>query len=110
MLWIDPVLTLVAAVTVPFIAYPIGKIGQKLRRVAISTQEQTGQMASLITESLAGTRIAKTYGLEGYLKGQGRRGLRRGAPPQDEGRQCPRAARPPARGRRRPRGGGACWC
>ncbi len=74
MLWIDPVLTLVAGATVPFIAQPIGKIGKKLRRVAISTQEQTGQMASLITESLAGTRIAKTYGLEGYLKAQGRRG------------------------------------
>ncbi|MBF9233000.1 ABC transporter ATP-binding protein [Microvirga alba] len=70
MLWIDPVLTLVAGVTVPFIAHPIGKIGKKLRRVAISTQEQTGQMASLISESLAGTRIAKTYGLEGYLKGK----------------------------------------
>jgi subfamily B ATP-binding cassette protein MsbA len=70
MIWIDPVLTLVAGITVPFIAYPIEKIGRKLRRVAASTQEQTGQMASLITESLAGTRIAKTYGLEGYLKGK----------------------------------------
>jgi subfamily B ATP-binding cassette protein MsbA len=68
MLWIDPVLTLVAAVTVPFIAHPIGKIGKKLRRVAVSTQEQVGQMASLVSESLAGARIAKTYGLEGYLK------------------------------------------
>ena len=70
MLWIDPVLTLVAAVTVPFIAHPIGRIGQKLRRVAVSTQEQIGQMASLISESLAGVRVAKTYGLEGYLKGK----------------------------------------
>ncbi len=68
MLWIDPVLTLVAAVTVPFIAHPIGRIGQKLRRVAVSTQEQVGQMASLVSESLAGVRVAKTYGLEGYLK------------------------------------------
>jgi subfamily B ATP-binding cassette protein MsbA len=68
MLWIDPVLTLVAGIAAPFFAYPIEKIGRKLRRVAASTQEQTGQMASLITESLAGTRIAKTYGLEGYLK------------------------------------------
>src|SRR5918993_5816416 len=33
MLWIDPVLTLVAAVTVPFIAHPIGRLGQKLKRV-----------------------------------------------------------------------------
>src|SRR5918997_5342029 len=68
MLWIDPVLTLVAGIAAPFFAYPIEKIGRKLRRVAASTQEQTGQMASLITESLAGTRIAKTYGLESYLK------------------------------------------
>jgi len=73
MIWIDPVLTLVAGLTVPFIAWPIEKIGRKLRRVAISTQEQTGQMASLITESLAGTRIAKTYSLEGYLKGKAAR-------------------------------------
>jgi subfamily B ATP-binding cassette protein MsbA len=68
MLWIDPVLTIVAAVIAPFFAYPVNKIGRKLRRVAASTQEQTGVMASLITESLAGTRIAKTYGLERYLK------------------------------------------
>ncbi|MGO4706651.1 ABC transporter ATP-binding protein [Microvirga sp. 2MCAF38] len=73
MLWIDPVLTLVAAVTVPFIAQPIGKIGKKLRRVAISTQEQTGQMASHISESLTGTRVAKTYSLEDYLKNKAAR-------------------------------------
>ncbi len=68
MLWIDPVLTIVAAVIAPFFAYPVNKIGRRLRQVASSTQEQTGVMASLITESLAGTRIAKTYGLERYLK------------------------------------------
>jgi subfamily B ATP-binding cassette protein MsbA len=70
MLWIDPVLTLVAGVTAPFIAHPIGKIGQKLKRVALAQQEQIGAMAALVSESLAGARIAKTYALEGYLKGR----------------------------------------
>ncbi|GJD47313.1 Lipid A export ATP-binding/permease protein MsbA [Methylobacterium crusticola] len=70
MLWMDPWLTLVAAVTVPFIAQPIARIGKKLRRVSTSTQEQVGATASLISESLAGARVAKTYGLEGYLKGR----------------------------------------
>jgi subfamily B ATP-binding cassette protein MsbA len=70
MIWIDPVLTLVAGAAAPFIAHPIGRIGQKLRRVATSTQEQVGAMASLVSESLASARIAKTYGLEGYLKGR----------------------------------------
>ena len=73
MLWIDPVLTLVAAVTVPLVALPIGRIGRKLRRVSTSTQEQIGAMASLVSESLAGARIAKTYGLESYLKGRAAR-------------------------------------
>jgi len=68
LVWMDPVLTLVAAVTVPFVAGPIGRVGKKLRRVSTTTQEQMGATASLISESLAGVRVAKTYGMEGYLK------------------------------------------
>ena len=68
MLWIDPVLTLVAAVVTPFAAYPVARVGKKLRRVASSTQEQVGAMAGLVSESLGGARVAKTYGLESYLK------------------------------------------
>ncbi|GJD75852.1 ABC transporter ATP-binding protein [Methylobacterium goesingense] len=70
LLWMDPVLTLVAGVVVPFVAGPIGRVGKKLRRVSTSTQERMGLTASLITESLQGARIAKTYALEGYLKGR----------------------------------------
>ena len=75
MVWMDPWLTLVAGVTVPFVAGPITRIGKKLRRVSTSTQEQVGLTASLISESLAGVRVAKTYGLEGYLKGRTREAL-----------------------------------
>ncbi len=70
LLWMDPILTLVAAVTVPFVAGPIGKIGKKLRRVSTSTQEQMGATASLISESLQGARVAKTFAMEDYLKGR----------------------------------------
>ncbi|MCJ2034751.1 ABC transporter ATP-binding protein [Methylobacterium sp. J-068] len=72
LLWMDPVLTLVAGVVAPFVAGPIGRVGKKLRRVSTSTQERMGLTASLITESLQGARIAKTYALEGYLKGRAR--------------------------------------
>jgi ABC-type multidrug transport system, ATPase and permease components len=70
MLWIDPVLTLASAVVAPFVAPPIAKIGRKLRRMSTSTQEQVGAMAGLVSESLQGARVAKTYNLEGYLKGK----------------------------------------
>lgn len=72
MLLIDPALTLMAAAVAPFIARPIARIGKKLRRNSTHTQEQIGQMAGLVSESLAGARIAKSYGLEGYLKERAR--------------------------------------
>jgi ATP-binding cassette, subfamily B, bacterial MsbA len=75
LIWMDPVLTLVAGVTVPFVAGPIGRIGKKLRRVSTSTQEQMGATASLITESLQGARVAKTYAMETYLKGRAAQAL-----------------------------------
>lgn len=68
MLWIDPWLTLVAAVVAPFASLPISRIGRKLRRVATSTQEEIGAMASHVSESLAGVRVAKVFSLESYLK------------------------------------------
>lgn len=66
--WIDWQMTLVVVLIAPVIAHPIGRIGKKLRRMANSQQEQTGIMASLVTESLQGARVAKTDGLEPYLK------------------------------------------
>ncbi len=70
MLMIDWAMTLVAAAVAPFVARPVARIGKKLRRNATRSQEQIGQMAGLVSESLAGARVAKTYGLEGYLKGR----------------------------------------
>ncbi|SFJ06919.1 ATP-binding cassette, subfamily B, MsbA [Bosea sp. OK403] len=68
LLWIDWQMTLVVLLIAPIVARPIGRIGKKLRRMAVSQQEQTGVMASLVTESLQGARAAKTDSLEPYLK------------------------------------------
>jgi subfamily B ATP-binding cassette protein MsbA len=68
MLWIDWQMTLVVLLIAPVVARPIGRIGKKLRRMALSQQEQTGLMAGLVTESLQGARVAKTDSLEPYLK------------------------------------------
>jgi subfamily B ATP-binding cassette protein MsbA len=68
LLWIDWQMTLVVLLIAPVLARPIGRIGKKLRRMAASQQEQTGLMASLVTESLQGARAAKTDSLEPYLK------------------------------------------
>lgn len=70
MFWIDWQITLGALLILPIVVPPIERIGRSLRKTARTTQEQTGVMASLVAESLAGVRIAKAYGLEGYLKGK----------------------------------------
>jgi ATP-binding cassette, subfamily B, bacterial MsbA len=73
--YIDPWSTIVAGVIAPFVVPPIARIGKKLRRVSTATQEQIGQMASDVSESLAGARVAKTYRLEAYLKGRAAQGF-----------------------------------
>ncbi len=73
MIWIDPALTLGAAVIAPFVAIPIARIGKKLRRVSTSTQEEIGAMAGMVSESLSGLRFAKAFRLESYLKGRAAR-------------------------------------
>jgi ATP-binding cassette, subfamily B, bacterial MsbA len=73
MLWIDPMLTLAAGIVVPFAAIPVARIGKKLRRVSTATQEEIGASAAMVSESLAGVRVAKAFDLEPYLKGRATR-------------------------------------
>ncbi|WP_420394677.1 ABC transporter ATP-binding protein [Acuticoccus sp.] len=67
MIYLDWVLSLIAAVILPLALVPVTRIGRRLRRVSRSTQERTGAMASLTTETFGAARMVKTYRLEGYL-------------------------------------------
>ena len=66
MFYLDWVLSLVVLLVYPIAALPIMRIGQKMRSVSKRTQQQMGDMSALLTESLSGARIIKTYGLEEY--------------------------------------------
>lgn len=67
MIWLDWVLSLIAATILPLVLIPVSRIGKRLRRVSRVTQEQTGDMASLTSETFGAARAVKTYRLEGYL-------------------------------------------
>ena len=64
MLWLDWVLSLIAACLYPLAALPIQRIGRRIRRASGGMQEQMGQTASLLTESFAQARTVRAYGLE----------------------------------------------
>ncbi|MFO1172635.1 MAG: ABC transporter ATP-binding protein [Hyphomicrobiaceae bacterium] len=66
MLWLDWQLALIVLCVYPVAAWPIMRIGQKLRRVAKRTQSELGGMTSSLTESLSSVRLIKSFRLEGY--------------------------------------------
>ena len=67
MIWLDWLMALMVLGVYPIAALPIAYLSQKLRHIAKDTQNQLGDMTSLLTEQLSGVRLIKTFGLERYV-------------------------------------------
>lgn len=63
---IDWVLFATVLVIYPTVGLPITALGTRIRRFARAAQSQIGDMTGLLTESLRGQAMVKTYRLEGY--------------------------------------------
>jgi subfamily B ATP-binding cassette protein MsbA len=72
MLWIDWQLSLAGLIVLPIAAWPVAEVGRRLRQTARRTAERTGDMSSIVTETLSGARMVKTYRLEGYVAAKAR--------------------------------------
>ena len=66
MIYLDPVMSLVVLGIYPVAALPVASLSKKLRRVAKQTQDELGDMTSLLTEKLSGARLIKSFRLEQY--------------------------------------------
>jgi ATP-binding cassette, subfamily B, bacterial MsbA len=66
MIWSDPILSAVVLGVYPLAILPIMAIGRRLKRVARRTQEELGQMLTLMSEKLGSARLIKTFRLEDY--------------------------------------------
>jgi subfamily B ATP-binding cassette protein MsbA len=66
MVYLDWLMALVVLGVYPIAALPIAVLSSRLRRIARQTQDQLGDMTSLLTEQLSGARLIKTFGLESY--------------------------------------------
>jgi len=64
MVWYDWAMFLVVMAIYPLIGVPVSRIGKRLRRTSASAQQQAGDVASLISETVIGARMVKTYQLE----------------------------------------------
>lgn len=66
MLYLDWMMTIVVLAVYPLAAVPIALIARRLRRVAKQTQNELGDMTSLLSENLSGARLIKSFRLEDY--------------------------------------------
>jgi subfamily B ATP-binding cassette protein MsbA len=64
MLYVNPKLALIAAVSLPLTVIPIRYLGRKARRAGKGGREATEKQANLMIEFLGGIRVVKAFGLE----------------------------------------------
>ena len=64
MLWLDWVLSAIAACLYPLAALPIQRIGKRVRRASGGMQERMGETAALLNESFSQARTVRAYRLE----------------------------------------------
>src|SRR6185312_5257344 len=64
MLYLDWLLSVIAAALYPLAAMPIQRIGKRIRRASGGMQERMGETAALLNESFAQARTVRTYRLE----------------------------------------------
>ncbi len=64
MLWLDWVLSAIAAALYPLAALPIQRLGKRIRRASGGMQESMGEAAAMLHESFAQARTVRAYRLE----------------------------------------------
>ncbi len=59
-------LTLVTVIVLPLVSYPVIKIGKKLRKISMATQESMSDLNSVLFETIYGIGIVKSFTAENY--------------------------------------------
>jgi ATP-binding cassette, subfamily B, bacterial MsbA len=57
-------LALATGVVIPVAGIAIRRLGKRMRRASTDTQEETGRFTAILSETLAGARLVKAFGLE----------------------------------------------
>jgi len=63
-------LSLATMGALPLLAYPMIRLGRKLRRASTASQEDMARVASRLTESVAGIKVVQAFGMEEHEIGR----------------------------------------
>ncbi|EKV27520.1 Lipid A export ATP-binding/permease protein MsbA [Caenispirillum salinarum AK4] len=70
MFYQDWVLATAAFLVFPIAIYPVARLGRRMRKVSVNTQEQMGAFNTLLEQSFAGIRMVKAYRMERVEQGR----------------------------------------
>lgn len=59
-------LILIGLTLFPLILYPVIKIGKKLRKISVSSQEKIGDINNMLFETISGAKLVKSFCMEDY--------------------------------------------
>ena len=59
-------LAFISLVIFPLIIYPIWKVGKKIRKLSVTTQERMADLNTAISETVSGVKVVKGFCREGY--------------------------------------------
>lgn len=57
-------LSVISVIVLPIIGYAARELGKRMRRATTKTMKETGELSTVLVETLDGRRIVKAYGLE----------------------------------------------
>lgn len=66
MLMINWRLAIGAAVLIPVVVYPVGKLGRKIRRSSEKSRSRLADLSQILQETVSGNRVVKAFGMEGF--------------------------------------------
>jgi ATP-binding cassette, subfamily B, bacterial MsbA len=55
-----------AAVLIPLVVYPTGKLGKRIRRSSEKSRTRLADLSQILQETMSGNRVVKAFGMEGF--------------------------------------------
>ena len=66
LLRLDWAMALGSAVFLPLVLWPVGKLGQRIRRSVQDSQTRLGELSQILQETVSGNRVVKAFGMEEF--------------------------------------------
>lgn len=66
LLWLNWRLAVGSAIVIPLVVYPVGRLGQRIRKSVQNTRSRVADLSQILQETVSGNRVVKAFGMENF--------------------------------------------